>query len=649
MGSSKPSSRNDEPEPEKAKELIAENKRTKATSLDLNDCGLTTLPAEVGEMVWLRKLHLSNNHELVDVTPLVGLPDLQELNLAWTQVSNLAPLAGLKALQHLDAWGMRVSDLAPLAGLTALQALIVPETEITDLAPLADLKALQYLHVFNTQVSDLTPLADLKALQQLLAWETHVSDLAPLAGLTALQTLDVHNTQISDLTPLARLTALQTLDIHNTQISDVTPLGRLVALQKLDFSFTQVTDLSPLTPLFRRGIPVRWSTPEMNDEAGVYVGGCPLVNPAPEIVKQGNEAILNHFAKPPSFTVFVCSTFSDLSQEREGVLDAIRRLKLQHDAMEFFGAHAEQPIETCLQEVRASDVLVVIVGHRYGSIVPDLGISYSEAEYTEGFRLKKPCLVYMRDDNVPVLPKHMERDPEKLKLLERWKVTIQSRHTVATFQDGGRLAVQVAGDLARTIQDLEEVAKARAAGRAEGGTALLTEVTNVVTDALGQGVPEASLLSAIRSSVSSLLGTIQKREPTVFLSYSRKDSNLVRRFGDGLAAAGVGVWRDDVSLKAGADWMQEVERELSAADFFVFFISQNSVRSEWVARELQVALHRQVSGEGGAVILPVLVEDADVPPLLRQFQWIDARGGNVEMGVGQLVDAIAHWSAKRSV
>jgi hypothetical protein len=350
-----------------------------------------------------------------------------------------------------------------------------------------------------------------------------------------------------------------------------------------------------------------------------------------------------------SFTVFVCSTFSDLGQEREGVLDAIRRLKLQHDSMEFFGAHAEQPIETCLQEVRASDVLVVIIGHRYGSIVPDLGISYSEAEYAEGFRLKKPCLVYTRDDNVPVLPKHMERDPEKLKLLEAWKETIQKRHTVATFQDGGRLAVQVAADLARTIQELEEVGKARATARAEGGTTLLTEVTNVIKDALGQGVPEASLLSAIRSSVSSLLVSIQKREPTVFLSYSRRDSDAVRPFADGLAAAGVRVWRDDKKLEAGTDWMEMVERELSEADFFVFFISPYSVASEWVARELQIALHRQVSGEGGAVILPVMLEKADVPPLLRQSVWIDVRDGNIDKGVGQLVDTIHHWSPKRSV
>lgn len=349
-----------------------------------------------------------------------------------------------------------------------------------------------------------------------------------------------------------------------------------------------------------------------------------------------------------SFTVFVCSTFSDLSQEREGVLDAIRRLKLQHDSMEFFGARAEQPIETCLQEVRASDVLVVIVGHRYGSIVPDLGISYSQAEYAEGFTLKKPCLVYMRDENVPILPRHMERDPEKLKLLERWKEALQARHTVSTFQDGGRLAVQVAADLARTIQDLEEVTKARATARTEGGTALLTDVTSVITNALSQGVPEASLLSAIRSSVSSLLVTMQKREPTVFLSYARADSAVVQQVADGLAAAGVRVWLDKMSLKAGTNWMQEIERELSAADFVVFFISPNSVGSGWAKQELQVALHRQVSGEGGAVILPVILKDADVPPLLRQFQWLDLRAGDIEKGVGLLVDAIRHWSTKRS-
>ena len=94
--------------------------------------------------------------------------------------------------------------------------------------------------------------------------------------------------------------------------------------------------------------------------------------------------------------------------------------------------------------------------------------------------------------------------------------------------------------------------------------------------------------------------------------------------------------------------MQEIERKLSAADFVAFFISPHSVRSKWALRELQLALHRQVSGEGGAVILPIILQDADVPPLLRQYQWIDLRDGNVERGVRELVEAIHQSSGGRS-
>src|SRR5690606_30885347 len=120
--------------------------------------------------------------------------------------------------------------------------------------------------------------------------------------------------------------------------------------------------------------------------------------------------------------------------------------------------------------------------------------------------------------------------------------------------------------------------------------------------------PEASLLSAIRSSISALIVTLQKREPSVFLSYARADSAVVQQVAEGLGAVGVRVWLDSM-LQAGTNWMQEIERELSAADFVAFFISPRSVGSAWTKRELQVALHRQVSGEGGAVILPIILED----------------------------------------
>src|SRR6185312_6274046 len=147
------------------------------------------------------------------------------------------------------------------------------------------------------------------------------------------------------------------------------------------------------------------------------------------------------------FRVFLCSTFNDLTEERKSVLEAIRRLQLQHDSMEFFGASTKLPINTCLEEVRKSDVLVVLVGHRYGNLVPKRGISFSEAEYKEGHRLRKPCLVYFKNDNVPVLPKDVERDSKKAVLLEKWKGRLGKRHTICTFAAAFDLAVQVTADL----------------------------------------------------------------------------------------------------------------------------------------------------------------------------------------------------------
>jgi hypothetical protein len=95
--------------------------------------------------------------------------------------------------------------------------------------------------------------------------------------------------------------------------------------------------------------------------------------------------------------------------------------------------------------------------------------------------------------------------------------------------------------------------------------------------------------------------------------------------------------------------MQEFERGLSEVDFFVFFISLNAVRSTWVARELEVALYRQLSGEGGAHVVAVILEDADVPPLLRQFRWLNLRGGDIEQGVATLVEEVRRqWTAKHS-
>jgi hypothetical protein len=169
-----------------------------------------------------------------------------------------------------------------------------------------------------------------------------------------------------------------------------------------------------------------------------------------------------------SFTVFVCSTFDDLEQEREGVLDAIRRVQQRHNAMEFFGARPGRPIDVCLEEVRKSDLLVVIVAHKYGSLIPGRDRSYSEAEHEEGAKLGKQCLIYMRRDDVPVLAKDVETNAKKRKLLKAWRARLQSQHTAVKFADRHDLALQVAADLGRIMAEQRFGAAATETAEAKG-------------------------------------------------------------------------------------------------------------------------------------------------------------------------------------
>jgi hypothetical protein len=345
-----------------------------------------------------------------------------------------------------------------------------------------------------------------------------------------------------------------------------------------------------------------------------------------------------------SVTVFICSTFSDLNREREAVMNAVRRLQLQHDSMEFFGARSGQPLETCLAEVRRSDILVVIVGHRYGTVVPEKGISFSEAEYEEGRRLHKPCLVYIRDDNVPILPRLMETDPEKLRLLNSWKDALRNRHTVAAFQQGEDLAVQVAADLSRAVNDLAEAKAERERQSASERPRLSDEIGKLVSQAIDRGLNEDAVLSVIRRSLTSAIAAEGEKGPTVFLSYSSADKELVRKFARGLEQRGVSAWFDEMNLRPGDVWGRQIERALDSSDYIVFFVSKNSMRRGYVQKELKLAFDRsRLYPMGRAFLLPVLLDKAaipDMPPLLRDIQWLDATDGDIPTAIDKLSDVI---------
>lgn len=79
--------------------------------------------------------------------------------------------------------------------------------------------------------------------------------------------------------------------------------------------------------------------------------------------------------------VFISSTYKDLVEERQAAVQAVLRAGHIPAGMELFNAGNESQLETIKRWIDDSDIYLLILGGRYGSIEPKSGKSYTHLEY----------------------------------------------------------------------------------------------------------------------------------------------------------------------------------------------------------------------------------------------------------------------------
>jgi len=183
--------------------------------------------------------------QVVDLSPLGKLSDLQVLDLSGTKVIDLEALGKLKELVILKLSDTPVSNISMLSQLTLLQELELAGTRVEDLSPLSRLGELEELNLSGTPVTDLTQLSQLSSLKSLHLFDTPVVDISPLAQLKNLEYLHLAGTKVVDVSPLAQLKGLRYIDLAKTPVTDLTPLRSLRELEVLDVTGTLVRD-SPI-------------------------------------------------------------------------------------------------------------------------------------------------------------------------------------------------------------------------------------------------------------------------------------------------------------------------------------------------------------------------------------------------------------------
>ncbi|GAA3839553.1 hypothetical protein GCM10022243_02410 [Saccharothrix violaceirubra] len=141
--------------------------------------------------------------------------------------------------------------------------------------------------------------------------------------------------------------------------------------------------------------------------------------------------------------VYVSSTYSDLQEHREAVRTAIRRMGHEDVAMEYYVAEDTRPLNRCLEDVRASDVYVVIMAWRYGFIPEGHSESITELEYRAAIDAKIPVLAFVLSEDQPWLPKLVEHS----KQVDRFRTELMNSHLVGLFTTTDDLARRVAESL----------------------------------------------------------------------------------------------------------------------------------------------------------------------------------------------------------
>jgi hypothetical protein len=126
------------------------------------------------------------------------------------------------------------------------------------------------------------------------------------------------------------------------------------------------------------------------------------------------------------YQVFVSSTYQDLQEERQEVIQALLELDCIPAGMELFPAADEDQWTLIKKVIDDCDYYLVIVGGRYGSL-SSAGISYTQMEYEYAISQGKPTIGFIHRDPGSIPVSKAEPSEEGRIKLEAFRELVQQK------------------------------------------------------------------------------------------------------------------------------------------------------------------------------------------------------------------------------
>jgi hypothetical protein len=148
------------------------------------------------------------------------------------------------------------------------------------------------------------------------------------------------------------------------------------------------------------------------------------------------------------YQVFVSSTYGDLKDERDRVIQGILELGHIPVGMEMFSAADEEQWQIIARHIEESDYYVVIVAHRYGSLVGD--ISFTRKEYEYALAVGVPVIGFVIDPEALWPGDRVDKDAVSIQRLKSFKELVEAK-PVGYWRTADELYGQASVALVKTM------------------------------------------------------------------------------------------------------------------------------------------------------------------------------------------------------
>ncbi|MDW3193809.1 MAG: COR domain-containing protein [Cytophagales bacterium] len=175
----------------------------------------------------LKKLDLSNCHDILD----------------YYSISNL------KQLEYLTLDENRLTDINFIEGLNRLRSLSLSQNNFDDIEVLKTLPDLEVLDLKFNRVFESKHIGYLQRLRTLNFGDNNLSTFNPSRKLSSLQTLNLERNNLEDLRFIERTPNLRSLNLDNNQFSSVNRIANLSKLEVLELNYNNVSNTNFLPDL----------------------------------------------------------------------------------------------------------------------------------------------------------------------------------------------------------------------------------------------------------------------------------------------------------------------------------------------------------------------------------------------------------------